>query len=303
MKRADGYLYDSEAWHLKKLDEFLLQDFPNCNSITKETADKWCTKRCTEGTSFFNRRITILRQLAIYMTALGVECYIPHSLISYHRPVLTIPSRNEMLEFFSVLDNWETNRQEKKYINAYKIIFRLYYCCGLRLSEAIKLRIRDVDLKNGTMKIYGSKGHKDRIVYLPDDAIETIQSYKDYVSRVYPKSEWMFPGVNPANHMCTSAVSLRFRKCWSKTSCCGKNPKEPTVHCLRHAFVVERINEWAAQGIDLQQMLPYLSRYLGHKTSSETLYYYHMMDSAFQTINIKGIATTAMIPEVIPDEQ
>ena len=47
----------------------------------------------------------------------------------------------------------------------------LYYCCGLRLSEGRLLKWKHMDLENGVLSIFGSKGRKDRLVYLPEDSI------------------------------------------------------------------------------------------------------------------------------------
>ena len=78
--------------------------------------------------------------------------------------------------------------------------------------------------------------------------------------------------------------------------------RHPTPHCLRHAFVVERVNDWILQGIDTNEMLPYLSRYLGHKSPEETYYYYHLADNAFDVIRKKDSLSRRVIPEVVPYE-
>lgn len=84
----------------------------------------------------------------------------------------------------------------------------------------------------------------------------------------------------------------------------GQAPeKHPTPHCLRHAFVVERFNEWMTQGIDTNKMLPYLSKYLGHKSPGETYYYYHLVDNAFDTVRKKDSVSGKVIPEVKPYEE
>jgi len=46
-------------------------------------------------------------------------------------------------------------------------------------------------------------------------------------------------------------------------------------------------------------MLPYLSRYLGHKNPLETFYYYHLVKKAFAIINEKDTVSVRVIPEVI----
>ena len=49
-------------------------------------------------------------------------------------------------------------------------------------------------------------------------------------------------------------------------------------------------------------MLPYLSKYLGHKSPSETFYYYHLVNKAFDVIRLKDTTVKHVIPEVIPYE-
>ena len=63
-----------------------------------------------------------------------------------------------------------------------------------------------------------------------------------------------------------------------------------------------RMNLWAENDLDLQVMLPYLSRYLGHKSTSETLYYYYLVHDAYKTIRKKDTIADAVIPEVVPYE-
>ena len=66
--------------------------------------------------------------------------------------------------------------------------------------------------------------------------------------------------------------------------------------------MVTRMNLWAENNLDLQVMLPYLSRYLGHKSTSETLYYYYLVHDAYKTIKKKDTVADDVIPEVVPYE-
>jgi integrase len=71
---------------------------------------------------------------------------------------------------------------------------------------------------------------------------------------------------------------------------------------LRHAFVVERINTWAAQGVSLGQMMPYLAAYLGHSGANETFYYYHQVEEAFSIVRERDAVSSRVIPEAVPYE-
>lgn len=298
IKRNNGYAYQCEAWHYKKFDQFCLEYYPTSDTITKVLSDRWCTQRASESATFLSRRITILRQLSIYMNSIGIDCYIPKDLTSKEKPILTIPSVNEMKEFFRICDSRKTNRRYSRLIYEYSILFRLYYCCGLRRKEGTDLRLDDIDTEKMTLTIYHSKGNKDRLVYLPDDFKETLVSYLLFIKNMFPDTEYVFPGIDPFCPISGTAAEKNFVECWKMTEASRNHAKHPTIHCLRHAFVVERINMWSKEGINVENMLPYLSKYLGHKSPKETFYYYHIVESAFSTIMEKGADSVSFIPEV-----
>lgn len=89
---------------------------------------------------------------------------------------------------------------------------------------------------------------------------------------------------------------------WGKTSYAGRCDKAPTVHCLQHTFVVKRMNLWLEEGVSLNEMMPFLCRYLGHSSPDKTFYYYHQVDSAFRIIRDRDKVGIRVIPEVLPDE-
>lgn len=57
-----------------------------------------------------------------------------------------------------------------------------------------------------------------------------------------------------------------------------------------------------AENISLQEMMPYLSSYLGHKGPMETYYYYHQIEEVFKTVRNKDITSYLVIPEVLQNE-
>jgi len=303
-KQADGFIYNCEEWHLKKFDEFCVSRFPTTTAITRELAAEWAVIRPTEGKNFRRRRVVILRQLSLYMLSLGLEAYIPRSTGSVYKPMLYIPSREEMARFFDVLGSWESGIGHGfHFLGKYRIMFRLYYCCGLRLSEVRLLKRGQVDLHKGTLTILQSKGQKDRLVYLPPDGLGMLAEYLRNLEREIPGSPWLFPGDIPGNSLTATTIHRTFKKCWKRLPCASNTGKQPSVHCLRHAFVVERMNEWMKQDINLQEMLPYLSNYLGHASPSETFYYYHLVNKAFTIVKQKDRVSARVIPEVTPYEE
>jgi len=72
-------------------------------------------------------------------------------------------------------------QNEVRLASEYRMIFRLYCCCGLRNSEAAGIASENVNLEDGILTILNSKGSKDRLVYLPDVLLTSCQKYYKYL--------------------------------------------------------------------------------------------------------------------------
>lgn len=88
-----------------------------------------------------------------------------------------------------------------------------------------------------------------------------------------------------------------------KSSTIANKVIHPTVHSLRHTFVVMRMNQWMEEGIRLEAMMLYLRKYLGHASVNDTFYYYHQVESAFHIIREKDTVSQHVIPEVYDYEE
>lgn len=111
------------------------------------------------------------------------------------------------------------------------------------------------------------------------------------------RSDWFFPGRKPSNMLTVATLDQKFNAIWKMTIYSSSEHK-PTVHSLRHSFVVKRMNLWMENGVDLRSRMPYLSKYLGHTSVDDTFYYYHQVDSAFKLIKEKDTSSAVIIPEV-----
>ncbi|WP_395023413.1 tyrosine-type recombinase/integrase [Robinsoniella sp. RHS] len=125
------------------------------------------------------------------------------------------------------------------------ILFWVIYCCGLRVSEARKLKHDDVDLEKGAIRIRQAKGRKDRIVYQTLDLMDICRQYKTLLNSVYHViSAWFFPARNPECMISVGTIDMKFRQFWASTPFAENLDRAPSVHSLRHSFVVKRMNLW-----------------------------------------------------------
>lgn len=303
-KRADGFLFEYEAYILKTFDDFCVKNNFHDNVITRDLVMKWSVQRETEGINYRNQRVSFVRQLSIYMKALGINSYIPNQAASTVTTVPHILSEDELKNFYQVVDSYLPDKEKwHRFSMEYQVIFRLYYCCGLRLAEACNLKISDIDFDNGILKILQSKGNKDRLVYMADDVTKLCENYHEKMLSILPDTEWFFPGRNPKQPIRKTSIDKKFKQFWNMTPFAETCDKAPTVHSLRHGFVVDKMNKWMIEGVNLNNRMPYLSRYLGHTSVKGTFYYYHQVDKAFKIVRQKDYISDIVIPEVTAHEE
>ena len=164
---------------------------------------------------------------------------------------------------------------------------------------AVLPKTENIDLHNGIITICQSKGRKDRIVYLSNDLRVLCLDYRRWLDiQLGMPSKWFFPGKYPERPIPKTSVDRKFNEFWNNTLMAENCDKKPTVHCLRHAFVIKRINLWMETDVPLHVMMPYLSSYLGHSGPMETYYYFHQVRDAFQTVRRKDKISMRVIPEV-----
>ncbi|MBC8343931.1 MAG: tyrosine-type recombinase/integrase [Bacteroidetes bacterium] len=303
-KRADGFIYEYEAYMLKTFDDFCVDNCFCGAIITRDLVMEWAVQRETEGLNYRNQRVSFVRQLSLYMNSLGINSYIPRQTASTVTTVPHILSVEELKAFYMAVDSYlPENEKWHRFSMEYQVIFRLYYCCGLRLAEACNLRVKDVDLHDGILKIMQSKGNKDRLVYMANDTTELCRKYHQKMISILPSTEWFFPGKDCKQPLQKNNLDKKFKQFWGMTPFAVTCDKAPTIHALRHTFVVNKMNEWMLCGISLNSMMPYLARYLGHSSVDGTFYYYHHVDRAFQIVRNKDSLSDRIIPEVVPYEE
>lgn len=301
--REAGFQFDNPAYWLYRFDQFCCIECINEATVTKALYDKWSNKQATETKTTQNNRLQALRGFSLYLNMLGIQSYVPLHLPKPEKTVPYLMTDNDICEFFEQVDLYKATTPVKVFHrleNEYKVLFRLIYCCGLRNNEACTLKIKHLDLPSGAVTLHHTKGNKERMVYLPDDLIALCKEYISWLNKELDNIdlEWLFPGKDPKYHIPKTSVDRKFNEFWNNTSASKSSDKKPTVHCLRHAFVIKRVNLWMEADISLQVMMPYLSNYLGHKGPIETYYYYHQVEDVFKTIRKKDITSSLVIPEV-----
>ena len=301
-KHACGKLYDTEGLILKRFDKYCIEHELSGTTVTREFLNEWMKRRNNEGEMYCAKRTSVVKQLLNYMASLGKDVYLPSNYCHFPVHLTHILDAGEIQDFFYTLDHYQTGHSKafsSRLMMEYRALFRLIYCLGLRNNEAAGIAMNNVDLINGSLTINCSKGYKDRIVYMPEDLTEMLRTYYSKLTIILGyEPKWLFPSSNPEKPIRNTAVDSKFNAIWSRTGYAGKCCKKPTVHSLRFTFVVNRINQWVKEGEDINLMIPYLSKHLGHKSVKETFYYYYYVTEANDIVRNKDRLGKSVIPEV-----
>jgi integrase len=183
------------------------------------------------------------------------------------------------------------------------LLFRLLYGCGLRISEALHLKLHDVDLQTGVLTILDGKFNKDRLVPM---SLENGQRCREYVKEVHQLSDGnahFFPA--PSGRAITKGNAYKnFRRfLWQARISHGGWGKGPRLHDIRHTYAVHCLRHWVLQGKDLAAYLPLLKTYLGHNSFRDTSQYLRLTADLYPDITAKMEKTFGdVIPHVGGDD-
>ncbi|MGD0133164.1 MAG: site-specific integrase [Bryobacteraceae bacterium] len=147
---------------------------------------------------------------------------------------------------------------------SHQVIFSTLYGTGLRVSEALHLRVPDLDSQRMMIRIEQGKGHRDRYVPLSPKLLEVLRTYW----RKQRPQPWLFPGQFPNQPLRREAV----RDAIARTSERAGLKKQISPHSLRHAYAVHLLEA----GTDLRK----IQLLLGQRSLSTTARYLRLATTA-----------------------
>jgi site-specific recombinase XerD len=159
-------------------------------------------------------------------------------------PVILSPS--EVKEFFAHIG-----------LLKHRVILMVCYGAGLRISEAVSLRVADIDSQRMVLRVQQGKGGRDRETVLSPRLLWLLR----YYYRCYRPKEWLFPTSRPGCHIDPETVR---QVCRDACRLAGWT-KQVTPHTLRHSFASHLLDD----GADIRV----LQALLGHKRIDTTAHY------------------------------
>ncbi len=207
------------------------------------------------------------------------------------RPPASAPphiySRDELRRLFD-FDAIEVRRRSAVQLDAatFRTLLFLLYGAGLRVGEAMRLTLADVDLPGAVLTIRGTKFYKSRLVPIGPHLTHVLKTYVPLrTSRPLAQGQGSFFLANrDGTPLARSTIQAAFDDLRRTAGIHGANGarQSPRLHDLRHSFAVHRLTNWYRQGSDVQRLLPVLSTYLGHADLEGTKVYLSMTPELLQ---------------------
>lgn len=290
MRTSLGRKGESDRKILSCLDRFLMAELKPGRPITADIAERWfkSMENLNAGTRL--NRMSIMRQFCSYLSNFDPRtCVIhPSFLPRRNRPAPHIYSPQEVNLILDAAGRIGPEGSLRPMLIS--TVIGLLYSTGLRIGEALKLLLADVDIQGELLTIREAKFKKSRYVPLSSSTahqladflhqreaagFSTIPTAPVFIS---PSGKAYKPG-----RICTiflgilRAVGLRG----------PKGQRGPRIHDLRHSFAVNRLAQWYRQGENINAKLPLLATYLGHSSLVGTEIYLHATAELLEQSNIR----------------
>lgn len=275
-----GYSLDYLEPNLTELDLFYDKSYPGQSTVTFESATEWIYFKKTDSKKQLRERILTVKYLSRYLLSIGIDAYIPDIKVKgdFHKhPQLF--NDMQLCRFFAGADRLKTNKRSPNREYIAPVLFRVIYACGLRNSEACTIKKKDIDLKKGIVIVIHSKGDKDRIVFMDRMLADLCNRFDIVYSSILPGREYFFQISRNRLHPTKYNIDDWFDLILKNTGLDKEFSVKPTVHGMRHLFAVKSMKKCLEQGEDFGNWIKYLSKYMGHESTEETMYYLHMVEA------------------------
>jgi integrase len=270
LRRTLGYKLRDTAHHLRSFARFAA-DRGEIH-VRAATAMAWAATAPTLGTR--NRRFAEVVLFARFLQAEDAAHEVPTVnpfVVRVTRPVPYIYTRDEIACILDAAGKLRRQKPNPLRHQLYVMLFGLIAATGLRVSEALALRLNDV-LPGGVLWIRETKFNKSRLVPLHESVVEALSRYLDERRRLAGTSDLLFPSTKQKK-LISSTVNYTFRCVLQRAGIAPDRRRRPRIHDLRHAFATRVLEQCSTERGAVARHFVALSTYLGHGDIRHTYWY------------------------------
>lgn len=265
-KQSLGYGYRRAEYILHEFDRFLV-GFAGRNPKWQlnRAAIAWLSSKPARKPVSVSMDAAVLRQLFTYLRRRPHLHVVEPRWPSLPTETAFVPHHLTERDIVKLLGLCMALDRPAFRASLYRALVLILYCTGIRFGEALRLRLRDIDTRNGVLFIETFKG-RARWVPFHRTLSRELDGYLRERVKYAPASPdtRFFVGAN-RRELPVKTAHHTLRALFTRA---GLKPEKgrvgPRPYDLRHAFAVQRLTRWYRQGVDLHARLPWLSAYMGH---------------------------------------
>jgi integrase/recombinase XerD len=278
VRRSLGYIHKNAGYILSEFERYLSKHFPNAKMVTRPMVIGFLSNYGHLQAASVYIRFICLRQFCRFLFQLNPDNYVPETRLVPPAPTVTRPhiyATAEAMRLIKLASRLTPEGSLRPH--TYSTLISLLWISGLRIGEALRLNLEDVDTDSAVLHIRQSKFSKSRVVPLTLSAASALEKYKkrraehDHDQR--PNAPFF---VNEYARRCSySMVSITFRLLARQAGIRTAQGRTPRMHDFRHTFATRCLNDIYRTGKDPSASLPLLATYLGHVSIACTQVYLH----------------------------
>ena len=211
-KRMTGFKFEKQSRELERFDDYYYRAGYRGVKLTKPMAEVFIYGISYEKPSTHYKKEILLNGFAEFLIRQGYQVYVPpikSAAVKRYAYVPYIFSEDELKDFFLAIEKFPPNPQTNRdFVDT--VLFRLLYGCGLRVSEALNLKLEDIDFRSGVVTILGAKNGRDRLVPLAESLALRFSKLLTKLHTFSSRSTYFF--ISPrGGRLDKSTVYERFR--------------------------------------------------------------------------------------------
>jgi integrase/recombinase XerD len=276
--KAEGRAIRSPLAHLRTLDRLTLRTPLQTGSIDEAFAKAWLAPSDTRGPNTRRGRYFLLRGFCLFLARSRPQTFVPGPLLCPRRRPAALPHIYTPQEARLLLDGAlrlsNRGRAHPCPIRSATMhtLLLLLATTGMRISEALHLNLKDVDLDRGVLFVHQSKFRKSRLIPVSEGTLAFLRQYLQRrlsVADGNNQAPLFISGLG--QRYSPSSIRAMFHQIMIGSQIHSPNQSRPRLHDFRHSFAVTRLLLWYREGV--MARLPLLSTYLGHAQVSDTQVY------------------------------
>ncbi|MBT8225814.1 MAG: tyrosine-type recombinase/integrase [Dactylosporangium sp.] len=243
-------------------------------TFTIDEAVTWARLNPNAHPSWWATRLSLMRRFTTYLNATGVDVpVIPRGLLPARKP-RAVPFIYSQDDVDALLAACDTAVADALVAATVRTVIGLLVATGLRIGEALHLRVEDIDQDDDVLVVKAGKSD-ERLVPIHPSTTTALRQYIELPARVatHPDAHGPVFVTSKGTGYAYVTFQARFRRVREAAGLTAHGRARPRLHDLRHTFATAHMTASYTRGGDPDRVLSLLATWLGHRDAAHTYWY------------------------------